>query len=94
MALISCPECLKKISDNAEYCPSCGFPINAPKVYKPKGAGCFMQTLNTGCLVVVVIMIIAIVLAGISAYTLKTKKNAEKTEINQVKNNKKRALIN
>lgn len=85
MALISCPECLKKISDNAEYCPSCGFPINPPKVNKPKGAGCFMQTLNTGCLIVVVIIIIAIVLAGISAYKLKTNKNAEKTELKSSK---------
>lgn len=85
MALISCPECLKKISDNAEYCPSCGFPINAPKVYKPKGTGCFMQTLNTGCLIVVVIIIIAIVLAGISAYKLKTNKNTEKTELKSSK---------
>jgi hypothetical protein len=85
MALISCPECLKKISDNAEYCPSCGNPINPPKVYKPKGSGCFMQTLNTGCLIVVIIMIFAIVLAGISAYKFRSSKGAEKTELNSGK---------
>lgn len=27
MALISCPECGKRISDKAERCPSCGCPI-------------------------------------------------------------------
>lgn len=27
MALISCPECGKRISDKAEHCPSCGCPI-------------------------------------------------------------------
>lgn len=85
MALISCPECLKKISDNAEYCPSCGNPISPPKVYKPKGAGCFMQTLNTGCLIVVIVMIFAIVLAGISAYKFISSKGAEKTELNSGK---------
>ena len=28
MALIKCPECGKEISDNAESCPHCGYPIN------------------------------------------------------------------
>lgn len=28
MALISCPECNKEISDKAESCPNCGFPLN------------------------------------------------------------------
>lgn len=27
MALINCPECSKEISDKAESCPNCGFPI-------------------------------------------------------------------
>ena len=26
MALIDCPECRKKISNKAEYCPNCGLP--------------------------------------------------------------------
>lgn len=30
MALISCPECNKQISDKAISCPNCGFPINNP----------------------------------------------------------------
>jgi len=31
MALIKClePECTKTVSDKAEYCPECGFPIAA-----------------------------------------------------------------
>lgn len=34
MALINCPECSKEISDKAEACPQCGFPIkrSPPKV--------------------------------------------------------------
>lgn len=28
MALISCPECKKEISDKASSCPSCGAPIS------------------------------------------------------------------
>lgn len=27
MALINCPECAKEISDKADACPSCGFPV-------------------------------------------------------------------
>lgn len=27
MALITCPECGKQISDLAQSCPNCGFPI-------------------------------------------------------------------
>lgn len=27
MALISCPECLKEISDKAKNCPNCGYPL-------------------------------------------------------------------
>src|SRR6185369_5384625 len=27
MSLIKCPECLREISDKAETCPQCGFPI-------------------------------------------------------------------
>ncbi len=32
MALISCPECKKEVSDKAESCPHCGCPLSA----KPK----------------------------------------------------------
>lgn len=28
MALINCPECNKQISDRAEACPNCGYPIH------------------------------------------------------------------
>ena len=28
MALISCPECEKEISDKADACPHCGFPLS------------------------------------------------------------------
>lgn len=31
MALITCPECGKEISDKAQTCPNCGAPINVQK---------------------------------------------------------------
>lgn len=30
MALISCPECSREISDQAHACPGCGYPIRPP----------------------------------------------------------------
>ena len=30
MAIISCPECGKQVSDRAVSCPECGYPISAP----------------------------------------------------------------
>ena len=36
MALINCPECEKQISDKANSCPDCGFPINNDNKFKPR----------------------------------------------------------
>lgn len=83
MALITCPECSKKISDNAESCLNCGFPINPTKPVKPQSKGCFMQTLNAGCLVFVIVIIVGMVLSGITAYKFSSdKKKNNKTELN------------
>ena len=34
MALITCPNCGKEISDKAKKCPNCGVVIQKPKVAK------------------------------------------------------------
>lgn len=36
MALISCPECGKQVSDRADSCPNCGYPISKPKTGGPE----------------------------------------------------------
>ena len=62
MALINCPECGNEVSDKAEKCAKCAYPLNkttpnSPNnlkteiVVKPK-EGCFLQTLNVGCMIV------------------------------------------
>jgi len=71
MALINCPECGRQVSDQAKNCPDCGYPINEeiiiynepeaptppprPIVVKSQ-EGCFLQTLNCGCIVFVIII--------------------------------------
>ena len=39
MALIICPECEKSISEYAQACPSCGFPVANPPDAVPANAG-------------------------------------------------------
>lgn len=41
MALITCPECKKEISDSVDSCPHCGYVINEKKVKPKKKKGCF-----------------------------------------------------
>ena len=75
MALIKCPECGTDVSDKAEKCPKCAYPLN-PKnsitqvkndskpevIVKPK-EGCFLQTLNFGCALIAIIIGIIILIA-------------------------------
>jgi uncharacterized membrane protein YvbJ len=82
MAIISCPECGKQISDRAAECPQCGCPINVSVVEKkdtnvnsqtkvvvePK-EGCFLQTLNAGCAGCMIIIIIVIILCVVGIYS-------------------------
>jgi len=81
MALINCPECNTQISDRAEKCIKCAYPINAKRIQgsnnmssssnqttvsvKSSKEGCFLQTLNTGC--VIVAIIIMIILFGLGS---------------------------
>lgn len=68
MALIKCPECGTDVSDKAEKCPKCAYPINTvnnippvkndskPEVIVKSEEGCFLQTLNFGCAVIAIII--------------------------------------
>lgn len=86
MAIINCPECNKGISNKAESCPNCGFPINNKnnKIIVKQPQGCFMQTLNIGCLTVV----IAFVLLAFSFF-----RTSSSPKINKLKNEAKNAII-
>lgn len=33
MALIKCPECGKEVSENAENCIHCGYPLSKPELF-------------------------------------------------------------
>jgi hypothetical protein len=66
MALINCPDCGKSISDKAPTCPQCGRAMAAASPVTPKGEGCFLQTLNAGCLMVVAFVVLVIIVGVFS----------------------------
>ena len=41
MALIKCPECGRQVSDLAESCPDCGFPVKEYTLYNQKRVGVY-----------------------------------------------------
>ena len=66
MALIQCPECGTQVSEKASNCPKCAYPLQPnqpeqplvspkPTVIVKSKEGCFLQTLNVGCMVIAVI---------------------------------------
>ena len=95
MALIPCPECNHQISDNAHNCPYCGYPIRSPKeppiiVKQEKSEGCFLQTLNVGCMFIFIIagligLIFLLSLIFGQGWKKKVEAQKQKTELIQKK---------
>lgn len=70
MALINCPECKNEISDKAEKCPKCAYPINPSQdvtkeviveAGNKSSEGLFLKTLNVGCLILFLIITLILV---------------------------------
>ncbi len=61
MALMRCPECKKKVSESAEYCPNCGFSINKPCIITKEKIllkiGCNMRRLKIDALILIMLWI-------------------------------------
>lgn len=77
MPLMKCPDCGKEMSTAAPACPNCGRPnvaASQPAPPKPsaatvhgKGEGCFLRTMNIGCVIVVGFIVLIIVLIEIGS---------------------------
>ena len=70
MALITCPECGRQISDHAQSCPHCGYVLQKSKV---AGMPNFLPTINTpvllGIVVALVLCVVGVfVLTGLNPY--------------------------
>lgn len=59
MAIISCPECGKEISDRARACPHCGTPISDKETTIEKTSKRYKGQQLGGCLLSIVGVIIA-----------------------------------
>lgn len=79
MAIINCPECKKEISSQAHNCPHCGFPIARnpeSKIIVQKREGCFLQTLNLGCLLT--LAFVALMIISMLFFSSNLKKHQDK----------------
>jgi len=70
MALITCPECKKKISETAVSCPNCGYQLTQEKVAEIKKKE--DQVRGLGCLAVIVILVIFYMMGFFSSDNTKT----------------------
>ncbi len=60
MALINCPECSTQVSNKADKCPNCAYPLKTKS--NVESEGCFLQTLNFGCSLIGIIILILIII--------------------------------
>lgn len=83
MALIKCPECGKEISDQADKCPSCGFPIKAKKKKKEKAQKEKKDTVPKKRIIILASVITFVVVGAIGlGYLLGIIKPKDKTSDN------------
>jgi len=67
MALISCPECKKRVSETVSNCPHCGYQFTTEKIKELKEAG---LKLDKGCLISLVVIVGFAALIFIPIYIL------------------------
>lgn len=87
MALIKCPECGKEISDQADFCPNCGYGFEGKKRKKAHAnngrdktsTGMILNTIATISWIVLIAYIF-LALGGVNAYATKEKYNVDNLE--------------
>jgi len=59
MAMITCPECKKKISESADSCPNCGYQLTPEKIAEiKKKEQQALKGYGIGCLSVVIVIVV------------------------------------
>jgi hypothetical protein len=76
MSLIKCPDCGAEVSDRAQTCPKCAFPLNQPPdaPRKPKKQSKKRSPIAMGCLIVIGIFALLLIV-GTVANNMESKKN-------------------
>jgi hypothetical protein len=63
MALLECRDCKGTVSSEAVACPHCGRPVRPASVEqsRQRSEGCFLSTLNSGCLLLFILIVTTMV---------------------------------
>lgn len=93
MALITCPECGKQVSDSAEACPHCGYPIKK-KIEEAAAANNNTQTAppeikpakpaSSKKIIAIVAVVVVIAAAGIIFVVSNTLNDTEKQNVSKI----------
>ena len=68
MAMITCPECKKKISETADSCPNCGYQLTPEKIAETKKKERQVQKgCGIGCLSVIVFFVVLYMIGSFSS---------------------------
>jgi len=89
MALITCPECKKKISESAKSCPNCGYQLTTEKVKEiKKNEYELKKSLGIGCIFLIIILFILYITGLFSTNQTKKSTPVTKDTIHQKKKTK------
>lgn len=85
MALIKCPECNKEISDQAKFCPSCGYGLNSMSVEEKKNIKKIVVAI-IGIIVGIILIAVIYDACTISAEEASEQLRQQKEEIEEIQN--------
>ena len=60
--LISCKECNHKISDKANTCPNCGYPLRRIIPAVKAKEGLFLKSMNFGCFLFIIFVVLGFIM--------------------------------
>jgi len=87
MALITCPECRKKISETAEKCPHCGYQLTAEKVEEiKKNQQKIANSTGIGCAVLVALFLVCAIVSSNSSDKAGNYQSSKSSSYEVVKN--------
>lgn len=81
MAIIDCPECGNKVSDKAENCPHCGFPIQQQGCYRTEITNVRRIQSNRNWLWITLGAILVIGIVGVGCWLSFSKEDVADTEV-------------
>lgn len=85
MALVKCPECNKEISDQAKYCPSCGYRLKSMSVEDKKSIKKIGLAI-IGMILAIILIVVIYDACTISAEEASEQLRRQKEEIEEIQN--------